>query len=383
MNDRDTHQRDTHEANLRPTPPARDPQEPFSPLHWLEESLLMLDQTRLPSEEVWLECLTPEDVAGAIRRLSVRGAPAIGVAAAYGLVLGLQGHDAGGADALRHRFKEVYELLAATRPTAVNLRWALDRGRQVFERQLAGDPRRAAQTLLAWARDLHAQDVATNRRIGEHGAALFSAGDRVLTHCNAGALATAGYGTALGVIHSSFTHGRLAQVWVDETRPLLQGARLTSWELKKLGIPFRLVTDNSAGALMARGLVDRIVVGADRIAANGDTANKIGTYPLAVLANRHGVPFYVAAPLSTIDRATATGDDIPIEERDSVEVTSVFGKRVAPQDIEAFNLAFDVTPHDLVTAIITEVGVLEAPYGESIREAFEQMESGTEPAAEG
>jgi len=357
--------------------------ETFSPLHWLEESLLLLDQTRLPTAEVWLECLTPDDVAAAIRRLSVRGAPAIGVAAAYGLVLGLGNDGDENPKTLRRRFDTTCELLAATRPTAVNLRWALDRGREVFARLLAEGPQQIRQRLVAWAQELHAQDVATNRRIGEHGARLFSSGDRVLTHCNAGGLATAGYGTALGVIQSSFTQGRLAEVWVDETRPLLQGARLTAWELQKLGIPFRLVTDNSAGALMARGLVDRIVVGADRIAANGDTANKIGTYPLAVLAHRHSIPFYVAAPLSTIDPKTATGGDIPIEERDAGEVTDVFGKRVAPEHTEAFNLAFDVTPNDLVSAIITEAGVLEAPFEESIRKVFAEAGSRDGAPAEG
>ncbi len=366
--------------------------ETFSPLRWADDCLQLLDQTRLPVEETWLECRQPEQVAEAIRRLSVRGAPAIGVSAAYGLVVGLHGTPAA---RLRERFEEVYELLAGTRPTAVNLRWALDFGRRVFEQSLrrqassqsGGDLSGGELTdseaatvvaeLLAWAKDVHREDVETNRRMGEHGAALFREGDRVLTHCNAGALATAGYGTAVGVIQSSWEHGRLGQVWVDETRPLLQGARLTAWELKKLGIPHRLVTDNSAGALMSRGLVDRIVVGADRIAANGDVANKIGTYVLAVLAQRHGVPFYVAAPLSTIDRDTPSGADIPIEQRDSGEVTAVFGTTIAPEDTEAVNFAFDVTPNELVTAIITEMGVLKPSYEESIRQAFTAKESGS------
>lgn len=361
----------------------------FSPMRWAGESLQLLDQTRLPVEEVWLDCTRPEEVADAIRRLAVRGAPAIGVAAAYGLVLALRapGDPPGGpgpglglelelestADGQAARFDAAEALLGATRPTAVNLRWALARGRRVFEESRArgsGAPREVEAALLAWARALHAEDVEVNRRMGEHGAALFAAGDRVLTHCNAGALATAGYGTAIGVITSSWRRGALGMVWVDETRPLLQGARLTAWELKRLGIPFRLVTDNSAGALMSRGMVDRIVVGADRIAANGDTANKIGTYTVAVLAGRHGVPFYVAAPLSTIDRATATGADIPIEERQGGEVTEVFGTRVAPAETLALNFAFDVTPAELITAIITEAGVLEPPYEESIAAAF-------------
>jgi methylthioribose-1-phosphate isomerase len=343
----------------------------LSPLRWGPLGLELLDQTRLPSEEVWILCERPEQVADAIRRLAIRGAPAIGVAAAYGLVLGLRDLGDGGEEGaptdpalLDQRFDEVFALLAATRPTAVNLRWALAAGRRVFVEH------RTAEALLAWAQALHAEDVAINRRMGEHGAQLFLEGDRVLTHCNTGALATAGYGTALGVIQSSFRQGKLGMVWVDETRPLLQGARLTAWELERLGIPFRLITDSSAGALMARGLVDRIVVGADRIAANGDAANKIGTYTVAVLAHRHGIPFYVAAPLSTIDRETLTGADIPIEEREAHEVTELRGMPVAPAGTKALNFAFDVTPSELIAGIITEVGVLTAPYTESIAKAF-------------
>ncbi|HVS01740.1 MAG TPA: S-methyl-5-thioribose-1-phosphate isomerase, partial [Thermoanaerobaculia bacterium] len=255
-----------------------------SPLRFTGDTLELLDQTRLPREEVWIACHTPAEVADAIRRLAVRGAPAIGVAAAFGLVLGVQGVT--DAAALERRFAETAELLLATRPTAVNLRWALDRGREVFAAALARQPQGAAAALAEWAERLRQQDVATNRRIGEHGARLFAAHDRVLTHCNAGALATAGHGTALGVISTAFAQGRVGSVWVDETRPLLQGARLTAWELGRQGIPYRLITDSSAGPLMARGLVDRVVVGADRIAANGDTANKIGTYTVAVLAQR-------------------------------------------------------------------------------------------------
>jgi len=341
---------------------------PFSPIRWEDDHLRLLDQTRLPDTEAWLACVEPEQVADAIRRLAVRGAPAIGVAAGYGLVLGLrtarEGQD------LAARFTEVSELLRTTRPTAVNLQWALERGREVFERSAGGGREEATRALLTWADALHAEDIRVNRKMGEHGASLFAPGSRVLTHCNAGALATAGYGTALGVIQSAWAGGKVGMVWVDETRPLLQGARLTAWELKQLGIPFRLVTDSSAGPLMARGMVDRIVVGADRIAANGDTANKIGTYTVAVLAHRHGVPFYIAAPLSTIDRATPDGTAIPIEERQAGEVTDVFGRRIAPEGTEALNYAFDVTPNDLITAIITETGVLKPPYTESIAAAF-------------
>ena len=366
-----------------PTPPAAPDTRPhpagdsFSPLGWEGDwrtgHLRLLDQTRLPVEEVWLECREPGQVADAIRRLAVRGAPAIGVAAGYGLVLGVR--SATDPAVLPARFAEVSDLLGGTRPTAVNLRWALDRGREVFERHAGEGPAAAAAELLVWAGRLHAEDVAANRRMGGHGAALFARDDRVLTHCNAGALATAGYGTAIGVIQSSWEQGKVGMVWVDETRPLLQGARLTSWELQRLGIPFRLLADASSGALFSRGLVDRVVVGADRIAANGDTANKIGTYTVAVLAHRHGVPFYVAAPLSTIDRATATGADIPIEERRADEVTEVFGTRIAPAGIEAVNFAFDVTPAELITAIITEAGVLEPPYTESIARAFAAQKS--------
>ncbi len=341
---------------------------PFSPLRWSGEALELLEQTLLPAEEVWITCREPEQVADAIRRLAVRGAPAIGVAAAYGLALGLRGIDE--QELLAPRFEEVSTLLAGTRPTAVNLRWALAQGRQVFEDTLAAGPAAVGEALLAWAHALCAEDVATNLRMGERGADLFAAGDRVLTHCNAGALATAGYGTALGVIQSAWRRGRVGMVWVDETRPLLQGARLTAWELKRLGIPHRLVTDSSAGTLMAQGLVDRIVVGADRIAANGDTANKIGTYTVAVLAHRHGIPFYIAAPRSTIDRATATGADIPIEQRATLEVTEVLGRSIAPAETEAVNFAFDVTPHELIAGIITEVGVLLPPLAASIAAAF-------------
>jgi methylthioribose-1-phosphate isomerase len=350
--------------------------ESFSPMRWADGNLQLLDQTRLPVEETWLDCATPEQVAAAIRRLAVRGAPAIGVAAAYGLVLGMRTvRDPGAHTDLIARFDEVSDLLGSTRPTAVNLRWALERGRKVFAAAAPGGPEAVTRALLDWARELHAEDVRINRRIGEHGAALFAPGSRVLTHCNAGALATAGYGTALGVIQSAWRDGKVGMVWVDETRPLLQGARLTAWELKRLGIPFRLATDSSAGTLMAQGLVDRIVVGADRIAANGDTANKIGTYTVAVLAHRHRVPFYVAAPLSTIDRDTPDGAAIPIEQRDAGEVTEVFGTQIAPEETPAVNFAFDVTPHDLITAIVTEVGVLEPPYTESIAAAFARCSS--------
>jgi methylthioribose-1-phosphate isomerase len=306
------------------------------PLRFEEGALLVLDQRALPGEERWIRCESVEQVADCIRTLAVRGAPAIGIAAAYAMALA-EPRDAEAAA----------ELLRSTRPTAVNLAWALEQCRD-------------APDVLAVARRLHREQDEADRRLAGLGAELFEAGTRALTHCNAGALATGGYGTACGVLRAAWEQGRLAEVWVDETRPLLQGARLTAWELRRAGIPHRVVADAAAGSLMARGLVDRVVVGADRIAANGDVANKVGTYPLAVLAARHGVPFYVAAPLSTIDTATPDGRAIPIEERDPGEVL---------EDGAAFNPAFDVTPAELVTAILTEGGVLEPPYAESIARA--------------
>lgn len=344
----------------------------FSPIRW-RDGLELLDQTLLPREETWIHCETPEDVAGAIYRLSVRGAPAIGVAAAYGMVVGLRtrAEDQG----LDDRFAEVGEYLGKTRPTAVNLRWAIERAGEEWTKSAGRSDEERIAALLEWAHGMHAADVEANRRMGDYGAELFEEGDRVMTHCNAGALATAGYGTAVGVIQSSWAAGRLAMVWVDETRPLLQGARLTAWELQRQGIPFKIVTDSSVGSLMSQGLVDRVVTGADRVAANGDAANKIGTYTVAVLAERHNVPFYVAAPLSTIDLATPTGAEIPIEERSGDEVTTVFDTRVAPEDAPAANFAFDVTPNELIAALITDVGVLRPPYTESIAQAFAERDA--------
>jgi len=344
----------------------------FTPLRWSDGALELLDQTLLPDEERWLRLTTVAEIVAAIRCLSVRGAPAIGVAAAYGLVTGLLDPSDPEADPER-RYERSSEALLASRPTAVNLRWALEEGAQAWAMVRERPVEEAAAKLLEWARALHADDVDRNRRMAEHGATLFSPGDRALTHCNAGALATGGIGTAVGVLAAAHRHGRLERVWVDETRPLLQGARLTSWELGRLGIDHRVVTDSMVGALMSRGLVDRVVVGSDRIAANGDVANKIGTYTVAVLAARHGVPFYVAAPLSTVDPRAASGADIPIEERDGDEVTAYGGRRVAPAESEGFNLAFDVTPAELVAAIVTEVGILEPPYDASIAQALTEV----------
>lgn len=340
-----------------------DPSE-LSPIEWRGDHLALLDQTLLPGEERWLACRDPEAVAVAIRRLAVRGAPAIGVAAAYGLALALRG--AAADDDPQRAFEEGYDRLAATRPTAVNLRWALEQGRAVFAAERRRGAADLAAALLALARRIQDDDVAANRRMAAHGASLLAPGARILTHCNTGALATAGIGTALGVVVEAHRQGRVAQVWVDETRPLLQGARLTAWELGRAGVAHRVVTDSMVGALMARGAVDAAIVGADRIAANGDVANKIGTYTVAVLARRHGVPFYVVAPRSTIDPGAADGAAIPIEERDGEEVTHLAGTRIAPPATAGFNWAFDVTPAELVTAIVTEAGVLEPPFAAAI-----------------
>jgi methylthioribose-1-phosphate isomerase len=340
----------------------------LSPIRFEDGCLRLLDQTRLPADEQWLECRGAEDVADAIRRLAVRGAPAIGLAAAYGLALALREE---GADASPlERFERAAGLLAETRPTAVNLGWAIARAREVATARSGDGAEAMADALLGLADRIARDQREADRRMGALGAELLEPGDRVLTHCNTGPLATGGAGTAGGVIASAWEAGRLAHVWVDETRPLLQGARLTAWELSRAGIPFQLVTDASAGTLMARGLVDRIVVGADRIARNGDVANKIGTYTLAVLAARHGLPFYVAAPLSTIDPDTATGDEIVVEQRDPDEVTHLREHAIAPEGAPAANFAFDVTPAELVTAIVTEAGVLRPPYEDAIAGAL-------------
>ena len=339
-----------------------------APVRFEDGALRLLDQTRLPAEERWLSCRSAEEVADAIRRLAVRGAPAIGVAAAYGLALAMS--SAAGDETPLERFERAAALLAATRPTAVNLGWAIDRAREAAVAHAADEPAAVASALIEVADAIVAEQRESDLRVAELGAELLEPGDRVLTHCNTGALATGGAGTAGGVIAAAWEAGRLAQVWVDETRPLLQGSRLTAWELTRAGIPFRIVTDASVGALMARGLVDRVVVGADRIAGNGDVANKIGTYTVAVLAARHGVPFYVAAPVSTIDRDAPSGDAIVIEERDADEVTHIGERPIAPAGAPAANFAFDVTPAELVAAIVTEAGVLRPPYRDSIARAL-------------
>ncbi len=341
---------------------------------WQDDTVVMVDQRKLPTREVYVTLKTPNEVAKAIKTMVVRGAPAIGVSAAYGLALGVRRSTAAGTKQLTTEFLRNCELLAGTRPTAVNLFWAIDRMKRVFsERVMAGasvdDLRRI---MLDEAQAIHDEDVASCRAIGRFGGALVPADAGILTHCNAGALATAGYGTALGVIRGAIEQGRTVRVFADETRPVLQGARLTAWELVRDGIDTTVISDNMAAVLMRQGRINFIVVGADRIAANGDAANKIGTYTVAVLAREHGIPFYVAAPLSTIDRATPDGDAIPIEERHPKEVTHVGTTQIAPAGAKVFNPSFDVTPARLIAGIITERGVAQAPYNESLQALFEQ-----------
>ena len=334
-------------------------------IEWTPQGVVMIDQTRLPLHEEYVTCRNYEEVATAIRDMIIRGAPAIGVAAAMGVAIGVR--DAGEAD-LDGQVDVICETLARTRPTAVNLFWAIDRMKRLYT-TLRGKPLdEIRERLIQEAQLVREEDIAINRAIGSHGAALVPDHKTVLTHCNAGALATAGYGTALGVIRAARESGKQIDVFADETRPFLQGARLTVWELQQDGIPTTLITDNMAGHFMKSGRIGCVVVGADRIAGNGDVANKIGTYSVAVLAKENGVPFFVAAPVSTLDLTLASGDQIPIEQRAAAEVTHVFGHAVAPEGTAVENPAFDVTPARYVTAIITENGVARAPYEESLKQ---------------
>ncbi|QUV99292.1 S-methyl-5-thioribose-1-phosphate isomerase [Chloracidobacterium sp. MS 40/45] len=337
-------------------------------VEWTPAGVRVIDQRVLPGTETYHTYATYEEVAEAIRTMVVRGAPAIGVAAAFGIALGVQASVAAGED-LPAAFERICQTLAATRPTAVNLFWAIERMRRRFEHLRAEKTpeARIAEALVAEAQAIHAEDIATCRQIGRHGAELIPDGATILTHCNAGALATAGYGTALGVIRAAVEQGKRIAVYADETRPFLQGARLTTWELMQDGIPVTLICDNMAGHFMKLGRINCVVVGADRIAANGDTANKIGTYMVAVLAQRHRIPFYVAAPVSTLDLTLETGDGIPIEDRAAQEVTHIASVPVAPAGVAVANPAFDVTPHDLITGIITERGVAYPPFTVSLR----------------
>jgi methylthioribose-1-phosphate isomerase len=342
----------------------------IKPVEWAADGIIMLDQRLLPAEERYLKLRSYEEVADAIRQMVVRGAPAIGIAAAMGIALGLKQSVGTSVADLEEDFEYICETMSRTRPTAVNLFWAIERMRAAFQKAKSetSDVEEIKQRLITEARAIHEEDLAANRAIGRFGAELIPDGATVLTHCNAGALATGGdYGTALGVVRGARDAGKRVAVIADETRPFLQGARLTAWELAKDGIPVTLITDSMAGHVMKQGKVSAVVVGADRIAANGDTANKIGTYMVAVLAKEHNIPFYVAAPISTIDLSIPSGDQIPIEERDPSEVTQLRDQRIAPEGIDVYNPAFDVTPNELITAIITDKGVARPPYTQSLR----------------
>ncbi len=343
----------------------------FYTIAFKNNRVLMLDQRRLPQDEIYLVLRTPEQVARAIEQMAIRGAPAIGIAAGFGLALaGLELSKVSDHSEWWEKFGQALRRMARTRPTAVNLFWAINRmnHQAIISRDLSSSER--AKLLVREAQNILAEDIATNKKMGKNGAKLLHSGDVILTHCNAGALATGGYGTALGVIRAAKEQGKKIQVFADETRPFLQGARLTAWELKKDRIPVTLISDNMAGWAMRNRKINKIIVGADRIARNGDTANKIGTYSLAVLARHHGIPFYVAAPLSTIDRACPGGEKIPIEERSLEEIFSIRGKRIAPRGVCGWNPAFDVTPAGLISAIITEKSVIKNPNRTKIRNLF-------------
>ncbi len=342
-------------------------------VRWNGTLLELLDQRLLPEEVVYLDLTTSETVWEAIRELKVRGAPAIGIAAAYGLYMGVKDASADSGRDLLAAVKEQRDYLASSRPTAVNLFWALDRLVRTAEKAVAGgmDAASVKEAILQEAILIQSEDEETNRRIGEHALDLFQDGYGVLTHCNAGGLATARYGTATAPMYLAKERGWNLRVFADETRPVLQGARLTAFELMRAGVDVTLITDNMAGMVMSKGWINAVIVGTDRVAANGDVANKIGTYSVAVLAKAHGIPFYVACPMSTIDLSTPTGADIPIEERHETEVTEGFGKRTAPHGVKVYNPAFDVTPHEYVSAIITENGIVKAPYDVNLKRLFE------------
>ena len=334
-------------------------------MEWRDDRLVMIDQRKLPLEEVYVDCRTEEEVARAIETMVIRGAPAIGVAAAYGAALGVLNADP--TVEIDREFDRIVQRLARTRPTARNLFWALERMKRVYAENKLLPCGALGLRLLREAQAIEAEDLEINKKIGLFGKDLIADGDSVLTHCNAGGLATAGYGTAVGVIRAAFEEGKKIHVFVDETRPFLQGARLTVWELQKLGIPLTLITDNMAGWLMKKGEVDLVITGADRIVRRGDAANKIGTYSLAVLARYHGLPFYIAAPLSTFDFRLRTGDEIPIEERPADEVRRAGGCAIALPDTPVRNPAFDVVPAKLISAIISERGIARSPYGKSLK----------------
>lgn len=341
-------------------------------LEWTDTGVRFIDQTKLPTEETYVVCKNYQQVADVIRNMVVRGAPAIGVAAAMGIALGVRNSSAESAGDLKRDFDQICDVIGKTRPTAVNLFWAIKRMQQKFESLRVRPVSQLKEALIEEAKRMHAEDIAINQAMGRNGATLLPAEGSVLTHCNAGALATAGYGTALGVIRAAVEAGKKIHVYADETRPFLQGSRLTAWELTKDNIPTTVISDNMAGAMMHHGRIGAVIVGADRIAANGDVANKIGTYTVAVLAKEHGIPFYVAAPISTVDLETPDGDKIPIEQRSPAEVTHIAGKPITPKGVEVENPAFDVTPAKYVTAIVTERGIARAPYEESLRRLAEE-----------
>jgi methylthioribose-1-phosphate isomerase len=336
-------------------------------LEWTDDGVRFIDQTKLPTEEAYVTCADYEQVADAIRNMIVRGAPAIGVAAAMGIALGVRDAEGDHVSELRRNFDQICDTIGETRPTAVNLFWAIRRMQEKFEQLSELPVAQIKQAMITEAQRMYLEDIAANEAMGRNGAVLLPSSGGILTHCNAGALATCGYGTALGVIRAAVESGKKLHVYADETRPFLQGSRLTAWELVKDNIPTTVISDNMAGAIMRQGKIGAVIVGADRIAANGDVANKIGTYTVAVLAKEHGIPFYVAAPWSTIDMETPDGSKIPIEQRSSREVTHIAGKQMTPNGVKIENPAFDVTPNAYVTAIITERGVAKSPYSESLK----------------
>ena len=342
----------------------------ISTLQWTDDGLQLIDQTRLPVEYTQVVCTDVEQVWDAIKRLVVRGAPAIGVAAGYGVCIGIKNSKAATGSELLNEVRKVCDYLATSRPTAVNLFWALDRMKKIAGENQALPVERIKEALLDEAHKICQEDRDICRAIGRNGATLLEDGQTVLTHCNAGALATADYGTALAVIFAAVEEGKKIAVYADETRPLLQGARLTAWELAREGIDVTLICDNMAAQVMKEGRIDKVITGADRIARNGDAANKIGTYGVALLAKAHNIPFYIAAPKSTFDMSLASGEDIPIEQRDPDEITNGFGKRTAPEGINVYNPAFDVTPHHLIHGIITEEGIITEPYEQNLQSLF-------------
>jgi methylthioribose-1-phosphate isomerase len=344
-------------------------------IEWKNDQVVMIDQRKLPGRETYEVCSNYRQVIKAIKTMVIRGAPAIGIAAAMGMALGARSVRARSLEAFKTELKKIGREISRARPTAVNLSWAVCRLEEKMDRSPAKNIESLKKELIREARAMLSEDIAINKRLGLLGQKVVKAGDTILTHCNAGALATGGYGTALGVVRAAWEAGKRIQVIADETRPFLQGTRLTAWELIKDKIPVTLITDNMAGYLMKKGTIQKVIVGADRIAANGDTANKIGTYSVALLAKAHGIPFYIAAPTSTIDSGLRNGDEIPIEERHPDEVTHLAGKRLAPHQVAVLNPAFDVTPHSLITAILTEKGILKPPFRQTIAQALKKAMS--------